>query len=562
MSKPFSIQSPENIAKEYGGNKQKIASAMQMGIVDATVGVLAGMFIDRMRSAQGQEGAPQATVAQQVMGGVQAAPPEVPSPTPGGLGATQQAAPPMAPPQMGAPEEAPMGFADGGFVGPYAAAGSGNVGPMVAPQPMQDMQGGLGGLPVPDTMFDEPDNGGYAGGGLVAFAEGGKGAMSSLYGDVEYHESRGKQSAVSPKGARGVMQLMPGTMRDPGFGIAPLKDNSEGENRRVGREYLDAMHRKYGDQKIALMAYNWGPGNVDKWLKAGAPADKVPAETRKYVSNILGGDKAPLPERDVSTAAGRFDAPMDIYRALQSEFGPTKEEQESDKARRARAEEMASPEYYEKTRKSDMWQTLAEIGFNMASSKSPYLLQAVGEAAAAAMPGAEASAKERKALKDRALDVMHEMNGAKRKENLQLFGVAVDAAKEGTRAEQFEKEYGLKERELAQQATLTREGRTSAENIARIGATSRDTTFDIAYQNNYNVLKAAADAGAWKTPSGNRPSDDTIKYIAQQHALEDINKYKTASQGQAVDLNGDGIPDTLDRQQAANTSQFKVLGTE
>lgn len=69
MAKPFSIQSPEDIAKEYAGNKQRIAQAMQLGVVDSTAGVLAGMFIDRMRSAQMQEQAPRVTVAQQVMGG-------------------------------------------------------------------------------------------------------------------------------------------------------------------------------------------------------------------------------------------------------------------------------------------------------------------------------------------------------------------------------------------------------------------------------------------------------------------------------------------------------------
>ena len=53
-TKPYRIQSPEAIAKDYGGNKQQIAQAMQMGIVDPTAGVLAGMFIDRMRSAQMQ----------------------------------------------------------------------------------------------------------------------------------------------------------------------------------------------------------------------------------------------------------------------------------------------------------------------------------------------------------------------------------------------------------------------------------------------------------------------------------------------------------------------------
>lgn len=151
------MQSPEQIAKDYGGNKQKIAEAMQMGVLDPTAGTLAGMFIDRMRSAAQQEAAPQQTVAQQTF-----APPAPPAP-PAGLGATPQAAamPPMnATPPMGAvpPQEMPM-MAEGGMVPPYAPGG------------------GLSDMPLPDGMFDEPSNGGYgdgyAGGGLVAFFEGG-----------------------------------------------------------------------------------------------------------------------------------------------------------------------------------------------------------------------------------------------------------------------------------------------------------------------------------------------------------------------------------------------------
>jgi hypothetical protein len=168
-SQPFTIQSPEEIAKDYGGNKQKIAEAMQMGIVDPTAGTLAGMFIDRMRSAAQTEATPQQTVAQQVFAppaptapglGAPPAPPQPPMGAPAGLGATPEAAamaPQMAQ-EMGAPQEMPS-MAEGGMVPPYASGG------------------GLSELPIPDTMFDEPGNGGfddgYAGGGMVAFADGG-----------------------------------------------------------------------------------------------------------------------------------------------------------------------------------------------------------------------------------------------------------------------------------------------------------------------------------------------------------------------------------------------------
>jgi hypothetical protein len=214
---------------------------------------------------------------------------------------------------------------------------------------------------------------------------------------------------------------------------------------------------------------------------------------------------------------------MDYFRSMQEQFGPTAEEQEVDKTRMARAKEMASDEYYEKQRKEDMWSTLAQIGFNMASSKSPSLLQAIGEAAAAALPEARADKKERKALKDRALGIMSDMNGQKRKENLQIYGIAVDAAQADIRAGQADKA-------LQQEADLTREGFRSRENVAREAATSRDTQFDVLYQNAYAKLRREAETGTWKTPQGNRPSEEIIRYWASQHAMNTIAASK-GSQG-------------------------------
>lgn len=427
MVKPFSIQAPEEVAKAYGGDKQKIAQAAQMGIVDPTAAVLAGMFIDKMRSAAQTEQAPQQTIAQQVFAPPQPQMPMMGAPA-GGLGATPQASPPPIAPQL------PMGGDMGGDMG-------------AAPQGMAE--GGVAGIDIPDTMFDESSNGGfndgYAVGGLVAFAGGG---MSNLHDSIEYWESGGKQSAVSPKGARGVMQLMPGTSRDPGFGVTPARDDSEGENRRVGREYVDALYRRYGDQATALAAYNWGPGNVDRWLKAGGDPAKLPAETRKYVANVMGGDAPPIRERDIGTAEGRMASLSDIDTYMQNRFGRSAEEQDALNKMRARLQEMGSDEYYEKQRKDSMWETLAQIGFNMASTKSPYVLQAIGEAAAAALPGAKADKKERKALKDRALDGLIELGARDRKEALEKFKIAGDIWKEGINQEQFDKNVQLKESEL------------------------------------------------------------------------------------------------------------------
>jgi hypothetical protein len=514
VAKPFSIQSPESIAKDYGGNKQRIAQAMQLGVVDATAGVLAGMFIDRMRSAQVQEGAPQATVAQQVMGGVPAAPPPPPS---GGLGATPPMAPQMQAP-MAPPADAPMGMAEGGIAG----------------------------LDVPSTMFDEPSNGSYSGGGLVAFAGGG---MSDLYDDVEHWESRGRQSAVSPKGARGVMQLMPGTMRDPGFGVKPLQADTEEENRRVGREYLDAMHRKYGDKKLALMAYNWGPGKVDKWLTSGANPDKVPEETRKYVSNILGG-KTPtaIPDRDIGNPEGQIASIEDIYSRLQERFGQSPEEKGARAKLRARAEEMASDANYEKERKADMWETLAEIGFNMASTKSPHLLQAVGEAAAAALPGARTSRKERKAIKDKGLELMVELGAADRKEAQQLWGVAVDAAKTNMSQKQFDETMRFKEKELASQVTQRGLDRQAQALVAQLSAEGKSSDAETLADALFEQYKLQAAQGKLFDSKGraypSNVAEAQLRAMAMQAAIAATRKTGTSGAA-AIDLDGDGVPDGL-----------------
>ncbi len=104
---------------------------------------------------------------------------------------------------------------------------------------------------------------------------------------VIWQESRGNPRAISPVGALGLMQIMPATARDPGFGLSPVspKDLFNPEvNRRFGEQYLGAMLKRYeGDTRKALAAYNWGPGNADKW---DGDLSNLPDETRKYITNI------------------------------------------------------------------------------------------------------------------------------------------------------------------------------------------------------------------------------------------------------------------------------------
>jgi soluble lytic murein transglycosylase-like protein len=100
----------------------------------------------------------------------------------------------------------------------------------------------------------------------------------ALVAAIAWRESRFNAAAVSPKGARGVMQLMPATARSLGVDPADPVANVAG-----GTAYLSGLMARYdGDLVKSLAAYNAGPGAVDRWH--GVPPY---AETRAYVAAIL-----------------------------------------------------------------------------------------------------------------------------------------------------------------------------------------------------------------------------------------------------------------------------------
>jgi len=96
-------------------------------------------------------------------------------------------------------------------------------------------------------------------------------------------ESGGNPNAVSPRGAVGPMQTMPGTNAQPGFGVQPAQANTPQEQGRVGSDYLGAMMDRYKNPVAAHIAYNMGPGATDKWIQDGADFNKLPQETRDYL---------------------------------------------------------------------------------------------------------------------------------------------------------------------------------------------------------------------------------------------------------------------------------------
>lgn len=94
---------------------------------------------------------------------------------------------------------------------------------------------------------------------------------------VAWQESRFDPTAVSPKGARGVMQLMPATASWLGVDASDLRGNIDG-----GAAYLAQQLRRFGDVKLALAAYNAGPQAVQRY--GGVPPY---AETQSYVRAVM-----------------------------------------------------------------------------------------------------------------------------------------------------------------------------------------------------------------------------------------------------------------------------------
>ena len=122
---------------------------------------------------------------------------------------------------------------------------------------------------------------------------------------ITRQESQFAEGAISHAGARGLMQLMPGTAREQSgkanlsYNLSSLTDDPQ-YNIKLGSGYIQRMMDYYGGSyPLAVAAYNAGPGNVNKWIRAnGDPRmggidwiqwiEEIPiSETRNYVKRVL-----------------------------------------------------------------------------------------------------------------------------------------------------------------------------------------------------------------------------------------------------------------------------------
>jgi soluble lytic murein transglycosylase-like protein len=154
------------------------------------------------------------------------------------------------------------------------------------------------------------------------------GSGRDLFGAMLSAESSGDPAALSPAGAQGLMQLMPGTAREVAFSlglksVAGMGDadlyaffkTPEGQavNKRLGQTYMSTQLKRFGgDVEAALIAYNAGPDNARKWLDAGRDYSALPKpeETLPYVSKILKKAYGVDVIGDMEGASARYQAAL------------------------------------------------------------------------------------------------------------------------------------------------------------------------------------------------------------------------------------------------------------
>lgn len=170
------------------------------------------------------------------------------------------------------------GTAAGSAVNPVAwlaARGlSSPVAPLGAPRPVPPYTPGA---PTPPPMIAR----------ALKSAAAHTGIPYPVLAAVAYLESRYDPAAVSPRGAMGLMQLMPDTATRLGVTrpFDPL------QSALGAGTFLKRMFAKYGNWPDSLAAYNWGPGNVDR----ARPQSQWPGSVRQYVASVLAMSSPPTP---------------------------------------------------------------------------------------------------------------------------------------------------------------------------------------------------------------------------------------------------------------------------
>jgi len=133
-------------------------------------------------------------------------------------------------------------------------------------------------------------------GGIVPkhYDAGGGDIMSG----ISQVESGNNPDAVSPAGAFTEYGIMPATAADPGYGVTPYQ--GAGDAKRFATDYHNALLNHFGgDENTTLMAYNGGPGRLDKVASGDSSVSDLPQETQQYPGKVMAamgaGDTSSMP---------------------------------------------------------------------------------------------------------------------------------------------------------------------------------------------------------------------------------------------------------------------------
>lgn len=143
-------------------------------------------------------------------------------------------------------------------------------------KPMQHQKADSNNAPIDNNILDIKENVPFRSEIIQAAQK--HGLSPNLIQAVIKAESNFNPQAVSSVGAQGLMQLMPETAKELGV-IDPFDPV---QNINAGSQYLKGLLQRYhGDIRLALAAYNWGMGNLER------NPERLPEETKKYVAKVI-----------------------------------------------------------------------------------------------------------------------------------------------------------------------------------------------------------------------------------------------------------------------------------
>jgi len=333
-------------------------------------------------------------------------------------------------PEMGAPEMAPPEM-------PQEEA------------PMEMAGGGIASLPIPDTMFGEPDDGSYADGGIVAFAAGG--------------ETDGQRQE------RLIRAAIPGV-------IVTSRQRSAADNARVGG--VPNSYHKTDQARDFAPPPGMSMAEFDKRVKGILGQGTDVLNEGDHIHTEPGGKRAsaPVPRKvDTTTAAGRGMSAEDSIALVKYQLGNLPREA-MDRAKAVALEEL-DPEKIEKDRKYDMYSALTNFGLNIMSPddyRGEGILGSIAKAAKTTLPQYEASKKERKAAKSSAVRELMALEDVDRKTAVTAVEVGMDVYKTGLSADQANRALDFNYAQLEQQASEGKLNREADLLAAKLRASNPD----------------------------------------------------------------------------------------